>query len=243
MYFEELGHKDNSTVVLLHGAFFADSFVKQYSLSDRYHLVVPHIKGFGKSANELFTVDAAVAELVELIEKFAPVYLVGFSLGAQLAFKIISERSDLVKKAVIVSPWLINKDNISDDVINGNLKMLSQLKNKMFSGFMALSMGLPKPKRAELVNSMRLISKQTVINSVDNEISLENCQNFKKASVPVLALAGVKEPDDIIDSVKQMSELNDNCTYELWKNAKHNIPTAFSKQFIGKLRDFLTDSL
>lgn len=238
MYFEEYGKKENPTIIMLHGAFFADTFKKQYSLSNRYHLVLPHIKGFGKAAREEFIADDAAAELKELIKKYAPVNLIGFSLGAQLAFRLISEEPELFNKAVIVSPWLVDKDNITADIMNGNLKMLSQLKNKLFCRIMGLSMGLPKQKRKEFLESMQLVSEMTVKNSIDNNISFETLPEFAKSNVPILALAGEKEPDVIVYSVKHMAELNEHCVYEVWEKAKHNIPTMFAKRFNQKLDDF-----
>ncbi|MBQ7714777.1 MAG: alpha/beta hydrolase [Clostridia bacterium] len=241
MYFDEYGSKENPSVLMLHGAFFTDSFCRQYKLSDKYRLIVPHIKGFGRAANETFDADVAVRELEDLTERFAPVYLVGFSLGAQLAFRLVSEKPEYVRKAIIVSPWLVNKETITEEMMNGNLKMLSQLKNRLFSGVIGFSMGLSKEKRNEFSGSMRLVSEETVRKCVDNKISFETVPGFRKIKVPVLALAGSREAPDIIESVKRMSEINDYCRCELFENAKHNIPTAYAKRFNQKLTDFFTD--
>lgn len=37
--------------------------------------------------------------------------LVGFSFGAQLAFRLVSEYEDLFEAAILVSPWL-NKQKV-----------------------------------------------------------------------------------------------------------------------------------
>lgn len=125
MHFIELGNIENPTIVMLHGAFFVDTFGRQYPLSDRYHIVIPHIKGFGKAANETFETKSAADELSEFISQYEkPVYLIGFSLGAQLAFKLVSENAELFNKAMVVSPFLVGKDNIPDKVRDENLKML-----------------------------------------------------------------------------------------------------------------------
>lgn len=242
MYFEEYGTRTNPTIVMLHGAFFADSFLKQYSLCENYHLIVPHIMGFGKAAAETFTAEGTTTELLEFIERYAPVYLVGFSLGAQLAFRLVSKRPELFRKAVIISPWLVQKEQISEEMINGNLKMLSGLKNKFYCGIIGLSMGLSGQKRAELIASMQLVSEETVRNSVDNKISFESCPEFATSPVPILAFAGKKESEAIVDSVKQMAKANERCTCELWEGAKHDIPTLHSKQLNEKLRAFFNES-
>ncbi|MBR4745027.1 MAG: alpha/beta hydrolase [Oscillospiraceae bacterium] len=232
MYFTEYGSRDLPTVVLLHGAFFVDSFGRQYPLSSRYHLVVPHIPGFGKAADETFETDKALGELKELISQFdAPVYLVGFSLGAQLAVRLIADAPEMVKKAIVISPLLMNKDRASGPLIEQNLKMLRSMKNKLNCKMIGLMNGMPKRSRAEFVESMQRVSEETVRNCVDNGISFESAAGFAGCGVPVLALAGEKEPEDIKNSVKQMSELNPLCTCEIWDKAAHNIPPVFAKRF------------
>lgn len=47
----------------------------------------------------------------------------------------------------------------------------------------------------------------------------------------MLALAGGKAADDIQNSVKRMAEINSGCECHIWKEARHNIPTAFAKRF------------
>ncbi len=239
MHFDAYGSIDAPAVIMLHGAFFADSFCRQYSLSDRYRLIIPHIKGFGRASAETFTADDAVAELEELLEQYAPACIVGYSLGAQLAFRMVCERPDWVRKAIIVSPWLINKEKINDEVIAGNLKMLYRLRNSLLSGLIGRSMGLSGQKRQEFSQSIRLVSEETVRNCIDNKISLDTEPHFAEISVPILALAGDREPEEIIGSVKRMAELNGNCRFELIKNARHNIPMAFARQFNQRMIDFL----
>ncbi len=238
MYIEEYGNDNMPAVVMLHGAFFADSFGKQYSLADNYHLIIPHIKGFGRAANEIFTADEAIGELKEAIRKYAPVKLVGFSLGAQLAFRLVSEYPELFESAVIVSPWLMNKDNIPDKIIKGNLKMLSILKNRFICRIISLATKMPKDKANELTVSMKTISEKSVINCVDNKISFETQPEYANIKLPILAMAGSKESDDILNSVKTMERLNKNCKCEIIDKAKHNIPTAFSIPFNQRLIDF-----
>ena len=172
------------------------------------------------------------------MKDYAPAYLVGFSLGAQLAFKLVSESPELISKAILISPWLVGKDVISDDMMNGNLKMLSQLKSRFFCNMMGLSMGLSREKRIELVNSTQSISEQTVKACVDNGISLESPPRFSFVSTPVLAIAGKKEPEDIILSVKKLSEMNSSFAYELWERARHNIPTMCAKRLKRELIEF-----
>ena len=239
VYYIELGDRSAPTVIMLHGAFFVDAFGRQYPLSNQYHLVIPHIKGFGKAAKETFETGPALEELRELVSQYdEPVYLIGFSVGAQLAFKLVSENPELFRKAILVSPFLMKKDEISDRVTEENLKMLRSMKNRVFCRAIALMNGLPKQSRADFVESMQLVSEESVKNCVDNGISFDTVDSFSACNVPILALAGEKEQAEIKDSVKRMAELNPRCRYEIWDKAKHNIPPVFAKRLNETILSF-----
>lgn len=241
MYFIELGDRSAPTVIMLHGAFFVDAFGRQYPLSDQYHLVIPHIKGFGKAARETFETGPALAEIRELVSQYDdPVYLIGFSLGAQLAFKLVSENPELIRKAILISPFLMKKDENSDRVTEENLKMLRSMKNRFFCRAIGLMNGLPKQSRADFVESMQLVSEETVRNCVDNGISFDTVDSFSACNVPILALAGEKEQAEIKDSVKRMAEVNPRCRCEIWDKAKHNIPPVFAKRLNETILSFFS---
>jgi len=52
VHFDEYGNISNPTIVLLHCAAIVDVFFYQLSLSDRYHMIVPHLYGRGKEVSE-----------------------------------------------------------------------------------------------------------------------------------------------------------------------------------------------
>ena len=54
MKVEEYGKGNPKTIVMLHGAFFVHTYGRQYQLSQEYHIVVPHIMGFGDKTDRIF---------------------------------------------------------------------------------------------------------------------------------------------------------------------------------------------
>jgi pimeloyl-ACP methyl ester carboxylesterase len=243
MYTEEFGDPQSRTLVLIHGAFFTNTFGRQYVLQDRYHLVVPHLFGFGQETACTFEVDAQIAALKELCQSYADSAqkptLVGFSLGAQLAFRLVSEEPGLFSSAVIVSPWLTDKDSIPQQVMDQNLKIYHQLQNKLQCNLIALMNGMPKNQRREFVESMQHVSEQTVRNAVDTGICFDTVPSYTDLRIPILALAGSKETDAVKKSVRLMAEKNPCCKYEIWDGASHNIPPVFAKRFNQTLVDFI----
>ena len=70
MKVEEYGKENESVIVMLHGANFVHCFGRQYFLAEKYHIVVPHIMGFGNEADRIFDADICVQEIAEYIKDF-----------------------------------------------------------------------------------------------------------------------------------------------------------------------------
>lgn len=232
MHFDEYGSKDNPIIVFLHGAHFVHSFGRQYPLSDKFYLSIPHIMGYGDDADRIFDTETAVSELAEFIGSYGKkVTLVGFSLGAQLAVKLIAERPELFSSAVIVSPWLIKDEKMLEWVLKENMKQFNAMKNKAFCNIIGMMNGMPAKQRKIFVGHMQNEREETVRNTVYNGITLDSVESFSAADFPIVALAGEREQDEVKESVKALSKMNPNCRYEIWKKAAHNIPPLFYKKF------------
>ncbi len=239
IYYEEYGSRNNPTIVFLHGANLVQSFFKQYCFSDRYNLIVPHITGYGKEAGTVYTTEKAMADITELIKSLdRKVILTGFSLGAQLAVKLVSEHEELFYGFIAVSPWIIKERDFLEKVVKQNDKAFKMMKFKPMIRLSGKMMGLDKKNTDELVEYYLSVQKQTILNSVDNGIELDKMPEFFNVKIPVLALCGEKEYPEVHQSVKKMAE-NPNCSYEIWEKAAHNIPTAFSEKFNKKIDEFL----
>ena len=229
---EEYGKGNDSIIIMLHGANFVHCYGRQYILAERYHLIVPHIMGFGDESDRIFDTETCVRELAGFIKSLGKkVLLVGFSLGAQLAFKLVSEYPDLFYAAIIVSPWLNKSAQSLPQIMKENERQLASLKRKWLCSLIGMMNGLPSAQRKEFVNQMQAVKIETIRNSVDNGITFESEPSFADVNVPVIALAGSKEQNDVVESVKMMAGINKNCRYEIWDKAAHNIPPMFAKRF------------
>lgn len=237
MHFEEFGKEHEKTIVMLHAANYVHVFAKQYCLADEYHIIVPHLMGYGDETDKTFNTDEQIKTLEEFISSLGKkVALVGFSLGAQVGFRLLAEHPELFTCAVLVSPWLIKDRETLDKVVAANEKQLATFKKKWLCGLIARMNGFTKEQRISFVEQMQKVTPETVRNAVDNGITLESVSGFDKVEVPVLALAGAKEQDFVRDGVKKLSEMNKNCTSEIWEKAAHNIPPMFAKQFNERIR-------
>lgn len=243
MYFEKYGDEQAPIIVFLHGAHFVHAFGRQYTLADKYRLVVPHIVGFGNEADRVFNAKQAVTELAEFIKGFdKKVTLIGFSLGAQIAVKLIAQHPELFNGAIVVSPWLIKQEPMLSEIYKGNEKQFRSLQNKWLCSFTGLMNGLPAAQRKEFVAQMQRVQLQTVKNTVYNGIALDTINGFENAAFPIIALAGEKEQDVMRESVLELSRRNPNCSAEVWERAAHNIPPVFYHRFNALICGFMMGS-
>ncbi len=241
MRIEEYGKDNEKTIVMLHGAHMIHTFQRQYVLAQEYHIIVPHIVGFGNHTDQIFETRRCISELAEYIRTLnKKVYLIGFSLGAQLAFHLISEYEELFESAIIVSAWLIKEEPLLSEIMELNRKQLNSLQNKFLCGITGLANGLTPKQCREFVIQMQHVNMETVHNMVYNGISLEDIPEFGNVTVPIIALAGAKEPKPILDSARRMSEENSNCRYEVWDKAGHNIPICYYKRFNKLICNYFT---
>ena len=225
---------------MLHGAFFTYAFGRQYSLASKYHIVVPHIMGYGRHTEKSIQTREVLDELIELIHSFGKkVVLVGVSLGAQLGYELLCETPESFQSAVIISPWLIKTKDEIQKMMRMNEKQFHTLQNKTKCNLIALMNGVPSSARHEFVNEMQNVTIETVQNSVNNGIVLSDA--FQKVDLPVVALCGGKEPEGIKESVKRMSDINPNCRYEIWDKAAHNIPPMFACRLNALLEEIIGD--
>lgn len=243
MTYEEYGSKENPTVVFLHGANYVHSFSKQYFLSENYHILVPHIEGFGNEAGSIFTTETAVEKICGLIrEQGKKVTLVGFSLGAQLGYVIAARYPELLCGAVLISPWLIKEEKMLSFVMEQNEKSFRLFKKKWLCSLIGRLNGMTAPQRKEFVGQMQQVQLQTIRNSVDNGITTTSEPSFSEADIPILVLAGGKEQDEVKQSAVKLSEINPHCRYEIWEKAAHNIPPMFAKKLNPLLEKFLAEA-
>lgn len=237
---EQYGKENDKTIVMLHGAHFVHTFGRQYPLAKEYHIIVPHIMGFGDNTDKVFQTDECIQELAEYIKTLnKKVMLIGFSLGAQLAYQLVAEYEELFESAIIVSPWLIKEEPMLSEIMKLNVKQLHSLQNKFLCSFTGMMNGLPPKQRKEFVAQMQNVKEETVRNIVYNEITIGSVPKFAEVSIPVVSLAGGKEQKEVQDSVRKLAEMNPNCVCEIWEKAGHNIPPLFAKRFNELIRAML----
>lgn len=241
IYYEKYGNEFNPVVILLHDNESVYCFSKECEhLGRNYCAVVPHLPGFGRNPEKMFSTESALEQLVELAASFKkPVTLVGSSLGAELAFHLVCRNAELFNGCIMISPWL-------EKNIEGIEKALSQLnerekviKNKVLSGINGLSMGLNKDELRDYNDFCKNVSMNSLVAAVDNGISYENYPEYKDLKLSMMALCGLSESMEIRNSVRRLAKDNPYCTYDMWDGVSKMLPIKAAARLSKTIEEFV----
>ncbi|NTU55928.1 MAG: alpha/beta fold hydrolase [Anaerolineales bacterium] len=106
LYYAEFGHRDNPTIVLLHGLGMGHRmWLPQIeSMSEHYHILAPDLPGFARSfAYGPFTLMDAAMQVADLIRERCrqAVHVCGLSLGAMVGLQLGLAVPDLVTSLIL----------------------------------------------------------------------------------------------------------------------------------------------
>lgn len=241
MYYEKYGDEHNPIIVCLHGANHVHCFSKQCEyLSKNYCVIVPHLPGYGRNEVKTFKTVEALKQLVEFIPSLGKkVTLMGFSVGAQLAFVMLCKAPQLFNGVIMISPWLLKDPAEVEKAMKQASDNEKLSKNKLLVGFNALAMGLDKGEREENAEFAQNVTMTTILNSIDNGIKFEDFPDYRDIDVPMLALCGIKETLEIRKSVRTLSMQNPHCAYDMWDGAAHNIPFKAASRLNKIVEEFM----
>lgn len=226
MKYLEYGKENEKTIIFLHGIHITDCFNRQLVLQEEYHLVFPHIIGFGLDTKRIFKKDVFIEELYNYILKLnKKVMLVGYGLGSELAFYMVSMHPEVFKKVILISPWLIKDKAILARIYEANLKELKGIKNKFAISYIAFLNKIPKDRKKSFADSIMAEKEETVHNAIYNNISLDTVKEFKTIDVDMLALCGEKEANSILFTLKHLHRINPKVRVKIINRAGDNIPT------------------
>jgi pimeloyl-ACP methyl ester carboxylesterase len=246
MYFEEYGDKNNPTIIFLHCAAIVEIYLKQYSLSDRYHIVVPHLYGSGKEVQTDFSFEKNEKAIVDIIKYIGKekVYIIGHSEGANLAFALVSHHSELFNKAIISSPMVDKSDKIARmkalyiSVMYGIMK--TKWMGKVYVKFLSIN---DEHRTQSFLDYWTKISKNTWQSYYTDRITFEMCPQFKDVTIPIFCILGTKEPKIIKQTVQKMQEINPNCNIKYMQGVGHDHPIKKADELQKIILDYFCEPL
>lgn len=234
--YQEYGDKNSPLMLFLHGGGVSSwMWDKQIQYFNNYHCMTIDLPEQGLSKNtEKFSIYLSAKKVIEIIEKNAKgkeVIVVGFSLGAQVAIKMLSLRSNLVDYTIINSA-LVRPSAIIRKMIRPSIKLSFPLvKNKSFSKIQSKQLYISEEYFDKYYKESSQMKSDTLIRILEENMSFEIPKSFSKAEGKILVTVGEKEKAVMKKSAKDLVLNNSNCTGIIIPKAGHGISLLFPDFF------------
>lgn len=215
MYVEESGNPQGDIILFIHGGGVGGwMWDKQVEYFKDYYCLVPDLPSHGKSKDQLkFSIGECADELIALIEEKKnerKVFLMGFSIGAQIAIDLISKRFSMIDKAIIVSP-LVRPMKFTRILIKYSVPMvMGLLKNRWFQKIQARYLYIDDEYFEEYFSGVQSMTSEELIQIYEENMSYGIPEYFSNASTKMLVLAGEKETKSVIKSAMDLEACNKN---------------------------------
>lgn len=236
LYIKETGKTDAPIIVFLHGGGVSGwMWDKQAVYFKDYHVIIPDLPSHGRSRGTHFTsIRAAAEEIISIVgekEWGRDIYLVGFSLGAQIAVEILSIKPQLINKAIISSA-LVRPISIGKGLIDVTIKMsYGFMKSRSFQKLQAKELYIGEEYFDLYYNDVLQASKEDMTAYLNANMSYKLRNVFKEHNVRTLVLAGSKEKGIMKKSVQDIASANKFCEGYMIPNVGHGVSLANPQLF------------
>lgn len=244
MYLSESGARDGAPVLLLHGGGVGGwMWAELQTALEADHLVlVPDLPGHGRSADETYrshssTVEALAAMLSR--STAAPVAVIGFSLGAQLAMRLASEHPHLVARVMIVSaqarPIAFTRSTLR---LLGLAAPLS--RRRWFARLQARELFIPDELMEAYIRTSARISRRTLLAAVEENVRFRIPTGWSDFTGGALVMAGRKERTVMTESAAAIHAALPGSILEIIDGCGHGIPLQRPEWFSARVAEWLS---
>ncbi|MCE5188956.1 MAG: alpha/beta hydrolase [Eubacteriales bacterium] len=243
MFFDAYGDEKNPVLVLLHGAAALDTFANQYGLlAQEFRVLVPHLPGAGESVNEPYDPQAAADALAVWIASLGTgkVLLMGHSVGAELAVKLVSEHEGLFSRAVFLSPWLCASPASVKLYASMARMSYGAIKKEKLLRMQARYWNYNEAQTARMLEYSPKIPLETYLSFYEKRIHIDDLSGYSSVSIPMLAMCARGDSGETKASVRALGEQNTNCLTVIFPQGSHDFILRCAKLVNPMLLDFLT---
>lgn len=246
----EYGDPKAPTVVMLHGlGGSAERWARVSPIfATRFHVLVPDMIGFGLSDKPHldYTLDLFVSFLEGFVRTFCPsrTFLIGSSLGGQIAAKYAASHPASVSKLVLVSPAGTMKTSTSafDSYVMAALYPGEQIVSHAFEVMEASGERAPDDLVRGFIRRMRLPNAKMAFMSA--VLGLRNSRLhdslLHSISTPTLLVWGENDPVVPINNSGYFISAIRNCAFFRMDNCGHTPYVQNPDKFAGRVMEFLS---
>ncbi|KAB8135775.1 alpha/beta hydrolase [Gracilibacillus oryzae] len=227
----EYGDKSAPVIIFIHGGGVSGwMWDQQVAYFSSYHCIVPDLPEHGRADNnEPFSIRTSAENLISLIKEKAngkKVYVIGFSLGAQVLIQMLSIKPDLVEAAIINSA-LVRPNRAMTMWMTPLIKLSYPLiKWRSFSKLQARTLYISDSYFEKYYKESRQIKRETLLRVLMENMSFPIPDTFCKVRARILITVGQKENNMMKKSAIDLVKANPNCTGIVLENAGHGVSLA-----------------
>ncbi|SDC10036.1 Pimeloyl-ACP methyl ester carboxylesterase [Terribacillus halophilus] len=198
---------------------------------------------------EFGTADASIERLanqllhwVELNTGQGKVALIGFSIGAQIALRMVSKRPELFCFSMLNSPLTI-PSTLPKSIIRNAVRCTHPLiKNRSFSALQARALAIPAEDFETYYQQSLQISYLALTKMLEENMQFSIPSEFPNTKTNVLVTVGEKEKSIMKRSAAKLADCHPFCKSLLIANSRHGFPLEHPQLFNLLLRKELAGS-
>lgn len=236
LYYKESGNPSGRLIIFLHGggvsSWMWDEQIK-YFKNDR--CISIDLPGHGKSHHigefSISQTAKAVLHIIQSLQTDREIIIIGFSLGAQVTLKLLSDSPNKINYAIINSA-LVQPQRLTKMFIKP-LAYLTYpfMKSERFASLQARSLHIPNRYIKKYYLESSNMSLQTL-----NQVLLENLsfsipKRLKHSTAKILVTVGAKERGIMKQSAKDILRETKKSSGVIVSNIAHGLPYIHPKLF------------
>jgi pimeloyl-ACP methyl ester carboxylesterase len=247
MYVEERGNKNGRTIVFLHGGGVGGwMWEEQLKEFQDFHCLIPDLPEHGKSMEEgPITIEDCSLRIAELIQQRANdghAIVIGHSIGAKVLVQLLSDHPELVEKAVVASALFRSMPSMNAFLNRPTYRLVVwMMKSGRLLDMQARQFKFPNSTYEENfkrdTRATTVLMLERIYDQLNKHLTVPI--GLYRARMPVLVVAGDKEPRAMKDSVEDIAGMLPNASTKLLPGALHNYPWAKAQEFNQLLRVFI----
>ena len=232
-YYEDLNQRNKNVVLLVHGHPFNHSMWKyQYEALENYRLILPDLKGYGKSDfnfDKIFIEEQALDLAILLDElEINKVHLIGLSMGGQIIVEFQRLFPARVSSLVICASTpnaeteesYANRLKLAESI--NEIGMLEYTKNDIHKYMNLGGVGQTSEVYLHLFKMMTETRKEGAVASHKGRAERrDNFKYLKHIEVPTLVIAGEKDFFFSVKDVEKVAHEINGAQFKMIENSGH----------------------
>ena len=205
-----LGDPKNPHVMLIHGwGVTGDYWRPQLSLSDHFYLVIPDLRGYGRSdAKPPYTISRMAVDLIDLARREDVPFIVGHSMGGAVAQQMAANFPEFFRGVVLASTFARFGAPFSAKFFERALPLINRIDLRAFARF-ASNMSYKVDKRTKLFfyRFYEKCRKDVLLENAKDILEYDGTWSLPSIDAPVLIIHGDHDP---VVSTKQAEYIADH---------------------------------